>query len=190
MSNPCFAPLKTQLGHSDRFWKIEQNGWNQPLETSPMPSGALYSTFFGKGSPLNSTNQKRMPGHWASVKVFFAGHLPGHALRGPATRADLRRRERALGVALWAAGGDHAELYAHGGVTCFRLDCYWVGSLDFNCLGNQGVNTKATKPFGDSPFSSPSWPVLAATESPWRGLLATNGWPFPFGCGSNPFWDG
>ena len=25
------------------------------------------------------------------------------------------------------------------------LDCYWVGSLDFNFLGNQGVSTKPTK---------------------------------------------
>ena len=38
-----------------------------------------------------------------------------------------------------------------GGVDCLEpaasaLVCYWVGSLDFNCLGNQvGFSTKPTK---------------------------------------------
>ena len=47
---------------------------------SQLPSGALFSIFFGKGSPLKSTNQKRLPffsrGHWAS-EILTPVHVHG-----------------------------------------------------------------------------------------------------------------
>ena len=62
-----------------------------------------------------------MPGHW---------HEAGGGGGGEPRPSDLKRREERHALGVW----------------CPLLDCYWVGSLDFNFLVEiKGVSTKPPK---------------------------------------------
>ena len=81
--------------------------------------------FLAYGPSLENTHAARMRSQ--AVQRHFALSIEGAALAhwDDTIRQMMRKApSERFATPFWSV--------------CSHLDCYWVGSLDFNCLGNQG----------------------------------------------------
>ena len=77
--------------------------------------------------------------HHVQTHVFAFYHPDSHRNRVEHHRPPLNQWHQTDTPSIDPTGGP------------LQTDCYWVGSLDFNFLGNQGVSTKPTKSQAKAP---------------------------------------